>query len=151
MRRLLLCLILYPLAAIAADEQQLPNQMCAEAEAAFRTVRGGLVTRNQGVFQDDYDKFVYRGCIVGVNGNRNQAPDYYRIIMKFYASRENGLMQRGWRNDRESDGPDGTSWVLYKDPVYCQVSGSWDGGDDSEPAYKPKPEFKLRIECGVRQ
>jgi hypothetical protein len=46
----------------------------------------------------------------------------------------------GWSFDQRyaADGPDGTAFALRRDRVLCLVTGSWDGGDDSDPDDQPE-------------
>lgn len=55
----------------------------------------------------------------------------------------------GWANlwRLTADGPDGTVQTFQRGPVRCQVSGEWDGGDDSDTTYVPSPFFRERTIC----
>jgi len=150
--RLLIALFfLFPSMALADDRPSLLHQICEFAEARLKAVRGGRYQQSWGIFRDDYDKITYRGCIVTVDGSNNTEPDHYRILMKLYALPGSDLARRGWRSNRESDGPDGTSFALHKDSVHCQISGNWNTAGITHPNFKARSEFNIRAECGVRE
>lgn len=46
-----------------------------------------------------------------------------------------------------ADGPDGAVQTFQRGLVRCQVSGEWDGGDDSDTTYVPSPFFRERTIC----
>jgi hypothetical protein len=63
-----------------------------------------------------------------------------------------GLLARGWTTfwDYSADGPDGTV-MGYVTPKYlCVIEGSWDGGDDSDPTYRPAPGCRVTVTCVPR-
>lgn len=46
-----------------------------------------------------------------------------------------------------ADGPDGSVLAFSRRDVACLVSGSWDGGDDSDSTYVPSPGFQIAASC----
>ncbi|MDH3475946.1 MAG: hypothetical protein OEM59_19885, partial [Rhodospirillales bacterium] len=57
----------------------------------------------------------------------------------------------GWSYDHRyaADGPDGTAFVLRRDRVLCLVTGSWDGGDDSDPDDQPEDWYEISVDCAA--
>lgn len=80
-----------------------------------------------------------------------------RVAWRSPVSREAPLgdvLQRtagaGWtQRDRlmSADGPDGSVLAFSRGDVACLVSGSWDGGDDSDSTYVPSPGFVIAANC----
>lgn len=61
---------------------------------------------------------------------------------------ETWFTQRGWRYTKYgADGPDGTMWGVVRGRDLCIVHGAWDGGDDADTTYVPKPGFTLDVQC----
>lgn len=50
-----------------------------------------------------------------------------------------------------ADGPDGSVLAVSRGDVACVVSGSWDGGDDSDSTYVPSPGFTISASCFVNR
>lgn len=46
-----------------------------------------------------------------------------------------------------ADSPDGSVLAFSRGDVACLVSGSWDGGDDSDSTYLPAPGFRIEAAC----
>jgi hypothetical protein len=61
----------------------------------------------------------------------------------------NKFQLMGWKEELRfaADGPDGTSFTFGKGRVLCRFQGSWDGGDDSYPAYEPSDEYRISATC----
>lgn len=59
----------------------------------------------------------------------------------------------GWLRvfEFDADGPDGQSTVYQLDPVRCQVSERWDGGDDADTTYVPASWFEQEVACWRRR
>ena len=88
------------------------------------------------------------GCRVSLSGSvadlgAAQRPDVV-LGARFTAA--------SWQYDDRwtADGPDGTSFVLRKDDVFCIVEGRWDGGVDDDPTYQPPPDFTFDVRCANR-
>jgi hypothetical protein len=61
---------------------------------------------------------------------------------------EKWLTGHGWVYAHYSaDGPDGEVFGYAGHGRLCVVRGSWDGGDDSDTTYVPKPGYELSIAC----
>ena len=56
----------------------------------------------------------------------------------------------GWCGDAMADGPDGASYRALRKNIFCAVEGSWDGGDDTDPAYLPSPHYEVTVKCAHR-
>jgi hypothetical protein len=89
----------------------------------------------------------YDGCIVRLKGDRKRVDDAQYPAPLFYPSEGTALYQQGWRADIEADGPDGTSFRISKQTVFCLVEGNWDGGDDSDPKYVPSTRYEVIVSC----
>jgi len=88
------------------------------------------------------------GCRVSLSGSfadigAAQRPDVV-LGARFTAA--------SWRYDDRwtADGPDGTSFVVRQDDVFCIVEGRWDGGVDDDPTYQPPPDFTFDVRCANR-
>jgi hypothetical protein len=60
------------------------------------------------------------------------------------------LEQSGWLRRSElfqADGPDGEVTAFSRAGAACIVDGSWDGHDDSDSTYVPKPGFRFEVRC----
>ena len=62
------------------------------------------------------------------------------------------LTNAGWVEDfqYEGDGPDGTTFGFFCREALCWVGLSWDGGDDSDSTYVPRPGSSLELVCVPR-
>jgi hypothetical protein len=61
---------------------------------------------------------------------------------------QNWFLAHGWRNaPYGADGPDGTMFGLFRAPDLCLVEGQWDGGDDADTTYVPRPGDELTVQC----
>lgn len=93
----------------------------------------------------------YNGCVVRLKGDRTKINDAQYPGPLFYPSAGSALYQQGWRADREADGPDGTSFRISNQNVFCLVEGNWDGGDDSDPKYVPSTRYEVIVSCGYQK
>ena len=60
------------------------------------------------------------------------------------------LVNAGWTpadSLYSADGPDGSLRGFLKAPVLCVRESRWDGGDDSDSTYVPKPDFTVQVRC----
>jgi hypothetical protein len=65
---------------------------------------------------------------------------------------ERALQAAGWDLDNRysADGPDGTYFALACREALVEVRGSWDGGDDSDTTYVPRPGETVELRCVPR-
>jgi hypothetical protein len=65
------------------------------------------------------------------------------------ASLEGWFRDHGWREALRfsADGPDGTRLGFFQGGQICVIEGQWDGLDDSDSSYVPKPGMTVRIRC----
>lgn len=65
---------------------------------------------------------------------------------------EDALKAAGWDLDNRysADGPDGTYLALACDEALVEITGSWDGGDDSDTTYVPAPGETVELRCVPR-
>ncbi len=117
----------------------------------LKTVKGGSVTEGYGEFTDHYGATIHKGCIMKLAGDSTKVEGRYNPHDLFYPDKGSTLFNLGWRADREADGPDGTSFRIFKDDVFCLLRAQWDGGDDSNPEYIPSSYFEVSIKCGKLQ
>lgn len=91
------------------------------------------VTRDTVTFQYIYARTFVRGYVVRVVID-DASPCPAELI-------ESALWARGWvaHHGYDADGPDGTAFGLLAHDYFCLVEGSWDGGDDSDSTYVPRP------------
>ena len=147
-RRLLTALTLIAVGgasiAIAGDLEE----TCRYIHERLRSVKGGQVTKSQGEFT--HDSRVYRGCVVQLQGDRKIVTGAYDPSDLFYPFPGSLRYRQGWRADQEADGPDGTSFRLFKGNTFCLVEGQWDGGDDADPAYVPATKIEVAVRCSTR-
>jgi hypothetical protein len=62
----------------------------------------------------------------------------------------NRLEQSGWKRRENlfwADGPDGEAFAFSRGRAACIVGGHWDGEDDSDSTYVPKPGFEIEASC----
>jgi hypothetical protein len=60
------------------------------------------------------------------------------------------LEHAGWQqrpNLFSADGPDGSAVAYSRGDIACVIDGSWDGEDDSDSTYVPKPGFAFVVTC----
>jgi hypothetical protein len=109
------------------------------------TFKGGLYRQAPDAFEDEGK--TYRGCVVTVVGDRNKVPGKFPPSDRPYPKPGSAAAKAGWKADREADGPDGTSYRISRGDVFCLVSGSWDGGDATDPKLIPSPLFVIAGRC----
>jgi hypothetical protein len=110
-----------------------------------------------------YDRKHYQGCVIRLSGNAKRVTDTQRPDGllghslpycpdgNLPADLPRGLFNEdGWCADRMADGPDGTSYRVLKENVFCAVEGHWDGGDDSDPKYVPSSRYEVIVRCAIR-
>jgi hypothetical protein len=125
-----------------ADEA---SDACDYVSRTVNTFKGGLYRQAPYTFEDEGK--IYRGCVVTVVGDRNKVPDKFPPADRAYPKPGSVAASAGWKADREADGPDGTSYRILRGDVFCLVSGSWDGGDPTDPKVIPSPLFLITAQC----
>jgi hypothetical protein len=136
--------------AAAGSVNQLPKPVldaCDAIAAIAGRTKGITQALTVGQIEDDVEHRRRAGCEVRIEGSfaalaGGQAP-LETIRSEFEA--------RGWQEDaaRSADGPDGTRCAFVRDSVMCFFEGRWDGGDDSDPSYKPDDRFTSWGRCAV--
>ena len=121
------------------------SDACDYVSRKVSTFKSGLYRQAPDTFEDEGK--IYRGCVVTVVGDRNKVPDRFPPADRPYPKPGSVAASAGWRADREADGPDGTSYRILRGNVFCLVSGSWDGGDASDPKVIPSPLFLITARC----
>lgn len=126
-----------------ADELE---DACAFTYAKLQSIAGAQLNRTIGEFT--YLGQRYRGCIAKLSGDKTKVTGAYYPPDLFYPFENTARYNEGWRADNEADGPDGTSFRIFKGNTFCHVEGNWDGGDDSDPKYIPSPRLEIIVSCG---
>jgi hypothetical protein len=116
------------------------------AEIATRA-KGVATTRSIGPFDDEREGRARLGCSVSLAGSTaalGASPNPLELLREQFAA-------RGWLEDRDhaADGPDGTMFAFVRDGVICIFRGRWDGGDDSDPSYKPDDAYEGAAHCAA--
>ena len=118
---------------------------CDSVSRSVSAFTGGLYRQAPDTFEDEGK--VYRGCVVTVVGDSNKVPGKFPPAERAYPRPGSAAAKAGWKADREADGPDGTSYRISRGNVFCLVSGSWDGGDDSDTKVIPSSLFLITARC----
>jgi hypothetical protein len=117
-------------ASLEALRDTLERLVRASVNTANRAVR---VSRDTVTFQYIYARAFAPGYVVRVVID-DHTPCPAEAIGK-------ALQARGWVLDHgyDADGPDGTGFGLLARDFFCLIEGSWDGGDDVDTSYVPRP------------
>lgn len=121
------------------------SDACYFVSRQLSTFKGGLYREAPDTFE--HEGKMYRGCVVTLVGDRNKVPGKFPPAERPYPKPGSAAEKAGWKADQEADGPDGTSYRISRRNVFCLVSGSWDGGDDSDPNDVPSPLFLITARC----
>jgi hypothetical protein len=122
------------------------EEVCNFVHEKLRAVERSELTMTRGEFV--HDGMRYKGCITKLKGDSTKVAGPYYPSDLFYPFKDSPRYRLGWRVDQEADGPDGTSFRIFKGNTFCLIEGSWDGGDDSDPEYIPDTEFEVVVRCG---
>ena len=137
----------------AAPRIETPSaELRAVCDSATNLVKATLhlaVQRQDGEFNDSQRGTRRLGCRLTGEGSFATLANPSGPV----AALEKGFTDHGWRGDIRymADGPDGSAIGLRRLDMLCLVTGSWDGGDDSEddpePAAVADPRYQATIEC----
>lgn len=86
------------------------------------------------------------GCRVAWRNDEAQGAPLNDVVDRAIAA---GWAERG--HLLLADGPDGSIEAFSRGSVACLISGSWDGGDDSDSTYVPSPGFEIAASCFVNR
>ena len=125
------------------------SDACDYVSRKVSTFKGGLYRQAPETFEDEGK--IYRGCVVIIVGDRNKVPGRFPPADSPYPKPGSAAAKGGWKADREADGPDGTSYRISRGNIFCLVSGSWDGGDASDPKVARSPLFLITARCARNQ
>lgn len=125
------------------------DEACGLAHRQLNSVPNLSLNKSTGSFTDNGHS--YSGCIVRLQGDRTKIKDAHYPGPLFYPSEGSALYRQGWRADREADGPDGTSFRISRQNVFCLVEGNWDGGDDSDPKYVSSTRYEITVSCSYQK
>ncbi len=144
---LALCAVIlaYQLAAGSSALADEVSDACDYISRKVSTFKGGLYRQAPETFEDQGK--IYRGCVVTVVGDRNKVPGRFPPADSPYPKPGSAAANAGWKADREADGPDGTSYRISRGNIFCLVTGSWDGGDASDPKVIPSSLFLITARC----
>jgi len=118
---------------------------CDFVARCVSTFKDGLYRQAPETFEDEGK--IYRGCVALVVGDSNKVPGGFPPAENAYPNPGSAAARAGWKADRQTDGPDGTSYRISLGNVFCLVRGSWDGGDKSDPKVIPSPLFLITARC----
>lgn len=121
------------------------SDACNYVSRQVSTFKGGIYRQAAETFEDEGK--IYKGCVVIVVGDRNKVPGRFPPADSPYPKPGSAAAKAGWKADREADGPDGTLYRISRGNIFCLVSGSWDGGDASDPKEVPSPLFLINARC----
>jgi hypothetical protein len=138
-------ILAYQVAAGSFAHADEVSDACDYVSRKVSTFKGGLYRQAPETFEDQGK--IYRGCVVTVVGDRNKVPGRFPPADSPYPKPGSAAANAGWKADREADGPDGTSYRISNSNIFCLVSGSWDGGDASDPRVIPSPLFLITARC----
>lgn len=127
------------------------NAACNTIAEVLRGVPGSAVEISSGQSSDNTIGDKGNGCLVRMKGTWNAIKDdLFPTDLLNPDSESSVLKKKGWSYDNRhaADGSDGTVFIIRKEDVICIVTGSWDGGDDSDPSYIPGDEYGISVECG---
>jgi len=147
---LLVCLIVLAAPNFGhATQTVLPEEICNLVYSQLNTVPHHDLNKLADTFTDNGN--TYSGCVVRLNSDRTKIKGIHYPGPLFYPFEASALHQQGWRADREADGPDGTSFRISKQNVFCLIEGRWDGGDDSDPKYVPSTHLEVVASCSFQK
>jgi hypothetical protein len=124
------------------------EEVCDLAYRQLSSVPSLSLKISTGSFTDNGHS--YSGCIVRLEGDRTKIKEVHYPGPLFYPSEDSALYQQGWHADREADGPDGTSFRISKQNVFCLVEGNWDGGEHGDRKYIPSTRYEVIVSCGYQ-
>jgi len=144
---LALCAVIlaYQLAAGSSALADEVSDACDYISRKVSTFKGGLSRQAPETFEDQGK--IYRGCVVTVVGDRNKVPGRFPPADSPYPKPGSAAANAPTKANREADGPDGTSYRISRGNIFCLVTGSWDGGDASDPKVIPSSLFLITARC----
>ncbi len=142
---LTLCGLVALLGAASLTRADEVSDACDFVARAVNVFKAGLHRQAPETFEDEGK--IYRGCAVTVVGDRSKMPDGFPPADRPYPNPGSPAAKAGWKADREADGPDGTSYRISRENVFCVVSGAWDGGDPTDRKVVASPLFLITARC----
>lgn len=135
------------------------TRLCAGVEPVLRTLVAAYPPANSShptvihgpdtlTFRYEWARDSAPGCSLLAAGSDTVAKD--GVI----ANVDRALQAAGWLPVDTlymADGPDGSMRGFVKDTVLCLRDESWDGLDDSDSTYVPKPDFTVGVRCAPRR
>ena len=113
---------------------------CDSAAAIVRATLSLATDRKEGDYHDTPRGAPHTGCRLTAHGSFKALPEKSSGPVDIvYAA----FIRHGWRPDLRysADGPDGSNVGMRRRDILCLVTGSWDGGDDSDTVTRaPTPE-----------
>jgi hypothetical protein len=102
------------------------------------------ITREPATFEYLYVKATARGWAFHITVRDTVCP---------IVDVEKGLTDAGWAETfgYSADGPDGSTMGYRSKNFFCLVEGTWDGGDDTDDTYVPKPGCTVTLTCVPRR
>ncbi len=145
--RLMACVVILAsqVAAVPVAHADEARDACDYVSRAVSIFKGGLYQQAPDTFEEAGK--IYRGCVVTVVGDRNKLPGGFPPVDRPYPRPGSAAAKAGWKGERQADGQDGTSYRIWRGNVFCLVSGSWDGGDPTDPKVIPSPLFLITARC----
>jgi hypothetical protein len=123
---------------------------CDSAATLIKSELSLDAERREGEFRDSQFGEARSGCRFTARGSFKTLPkDSFGPVDLL----DKAFIRHDWRHDlrHSADGPDGSDIGVRKRYMLCLVTGSWDGGDDSDTITKtPAPAddvFQLVVEC----
>lgn len=126
------------------------SSACKQMSGILSAVPGADIKQTDGKFEFDGVKF--QGCSFRLEGRWSALKkEIHPPDLLYPAEPDSKLYKEGWRADIQADGSDGSFFRIRKGSVFCLVTGSWDGGDDSDPKYKLKDDYSIEVQCAEQK
>jgi hypothetical protein len=132
---------------------------CAGADSLLRAVVAAHppadATHPTAVSGPDSVTFSYEWARVTAPGCRVQAAGADTAARNgIVGTIDAALEHAGWQAADSlymADGPDSSMRGFLRDSTLCLRDASWDGPDDSDSTYVPKPDFTVQLTCAPRR
>jgi hypothetical protein len=126
------------------------REPCAEVNSLVRSVVGSAPQARESRRSSGHERL--RSITSSRKRRRpvvnSSVPTHCRPLL--FKAMENAFQDAKWMSMEatySADGPDGSDIGYSRDELLCVIEGRWDGGDDSDTAVIPGPDFDVFVTC----
>lgn len=149
--KLAICTLMLTLSSawLSACGSSADDGVCGMVRAKLGAVPGATLKKTGTTFTAGGKS--YTGCVFRLSGKETDEVNGSSTSALLYPEEGSPLYTDGWRASDEADGPEGSFFKISRGTDFCQVTGSWELGDDADQKPASPATYQITVMCGTNK